>query len=490
MLSLSKLWKISGIFYRELAFKSLLNMRRPGASNEAIKKLIDNSIISITINKIFITLIFIIAMLFAGVENSPISYASYILMVMFMFAVFFLQSVTYYFQVDFDILNSLPINRRGRERIMLLTFLRIFDMPLATNLLLFPVVAGFAAGPLSVLPAIIGILSAEIFAIALVTYLSAIFYRKLASPSSGWRAAVRFIFILIWGTSFFVLYAVMIWMPTIYHYMKNLSPILNDFEFLFRAIFPFDFSYLIVDPDPISLLSSALFTILAYFAFKWTLHTGGRKPTIEYMEMPEMKLKIHTPIGAMFRKDLKITTRNPGLAMLLALPALEVLLLMSMNVRGIALISVLVTFIIIYLYSLFGFENFELIKTLPVTRGFVYISKNVLSISLFIVTLLVMNIYSFFTGVFISPLWQVLSSIGVFSSGLIILYMGDAMGLRASVGLSALGFILLIAVGNVITLFPILLEKILPGLLGVVVSVGVALSIFLLSVLAVRKSSF
>ncbi len=489
MPSLSELWKSSGIFYHELAFKSLMDMRRANFSERAIRKVLDNSLVSMTINKIFLTLIFLIAAIFAGVQHTPLSYASFLLLVTFMFALFFLQSVTYFFQVNFDILSTLPLTLKNKNKIMVLTFLRIFDIPLLANILIFPIVVGFSSGPIAAVPALVGIIMAEIFAVAIVTYFSRIFYRKLASPSSGWKAAVRFIFIIIWGSAFFILYAVMIWMPIIYEKIEKFEPLINTYGLLLKLIFPFNIAYLITNLDIVALLSTLLFIFLAYLSWNWLKHAIGEKINVEVQEIGEIKLKSSSPLHAMLRKDFKVTTRNPGLAMLLLLPAMEGLLLISIHVNIVALMSSIITFIVIFLYSVFGFEKRELIKTLPVTRGFLYVSKNILAFAVFIATMFALNLFSLFTGYFIPLSYQILLSIGIFSAGIFILYIGDALGLRTSVAMNALGFLLLVVVGNVVALLPIIILLAIPNVMGLAFSTGAAIVLFLLSLFVIKSAS-
>ncbi len=487
MPSLSELWHLSGIFYRELAFRSLMEMRRAARSEKAIMKVVQNSLTSLTINKVFLALVFASAAVFAGIQGTPMAYGSYLLLVTFLFALFFLQSVTYFFQVNFDILKTLPVGDRERNTVAMLTFLRIFDLPLALNLLLFPLVCGIAAGGFSAVPAFFGIASAEMLAVAIVTYLSRVFYRRLASPTSGWKSALRFIFIVIWGLSFFVLYAFMAWMPLIYARLEDYQDIFFAHELLFRIVYPFSFSYLIVAPDILSSLASLIYFLLSFLAFRWAFGVATKRVVLESQDSVEINFRFSSPMVAMLRKDFRITTRNPGLAMLLLLPAMEGLLLMSLGMTGITLLSMLSTFTIIFLYSIFGYEKRDLMGTLPVSRGFVYLGKVLMASFVFLVSLILVDAYSLFAHYVVNSASQLLMLPGIFSAGVLVLYLGDLLGLRTSVAMNAVGFLLLIALGNAVVLLPVILLSLLTGVFSIAVA-GIASSLlFLVSILLLLR---
>ncbi len=487
MRSLSELWKLSQYFYKELAFLSMLDMRKPNSSEEAIRKVLSNSTVSMQINKIFLSLVFIAAEMFAVMQHTVISYTSVFILITFMFALFFLQSVTYFFKVNFDILATLPISKKEQNIVKSFTFLRIFDTPLVITAISFPLLAGFVS-LWSIAPAFIGAVLSEIFAIAIVLYLSKIFYKKLASPSRGWNAALRFVFIIIWGSAFFVLYAVMIWLPIIYRKIEHFEPVVEHYELLLRALFPFDIAYMMLSPEPISIISSLLFLALGIWLAKRIIREIGTKINIEYKSATKIELHSTTPLVGMLKKDLKITTRSPGLAMLLILPALEGLLLMGMNMHGTTILSVIITFVIIYLYSLFGFENMPLLRSLPVSKKFLFLEKTAMAYIVFLGTLAIMNLYGAITGHIINPVWQALLGISMAAASIVVLALGDMLGIRTNVAMSALGFLLLVIIGNAIALAPIITCIVVQGALGIILSFSTAAGELLLTILYLHRA--
>jgi len=487
MRSLSELWKLSQYFYKELAFLSLLDMRRPNSSEEAIKKVLSNSLLSMQINKIFLSLVFIAAEMFAVMQHTVLSYTSVFILITFMFALFFLQSVTYFFKVNFDILATLPLTKKEQNIVKSFTFLRIFDIPLVITAISFPLLAGLVS-VWSIVPAFIGTVLSEIFAIAMVLYLSKIFYKKLATPSSGWNAALRFVFIIIWGLAFFVLYAVMMWLPIIYLKIEHFESVVEHYNLVLRALFPFDIAYMMLYPEPISILSSMLFLSLAIWLAKRIIRDIGAKINIEYERAVEIKIHPSTPLVGILKKDLKITTRTPGLAMLLILPGLEGLLLMGMHIHESALLSVVITFVLIYLYSLFGFENMSLLRSLPISKKFLFLEKTAMAYIVFASTLAIINVYGIFTMHIVNPLWQALLGISMAAASIVVLAVGDKLGIRTNVAMSALGFLLLVVIGNAIALAPIIEYILVPGVFGAVLSFGTAASELLFTLLYLYKT--
>ncbi len=484
-----ELWKLSGIFYQELSFKSLLDMRRPNASELTVRRILSKSNTSMIMNKIFLSLVFLLSGIYAVSENTIISYSTYFLMLTFMFSLFFLQSVTYFFQVNFDLLKTLPITRKNRERVIFLTFIRIFDIPLVTNIVAVPLVVLLGPGAFAAMASALGVLIAEAFSILIVTYFSRLFYQKLASPTRGWKSAMRFVFIVIWGTAFFMLYAIMMWMPIILHMLRKYNYYMHEYKFALMMLFPFNVSYLMLSPDIFSLVSTIFFLLLGYLSIRWVMRVIGERVAISYDYEKYMEIKVRKPVAAMVLKDFRLTTRNPGLAMLLLLPVFEAVLLESMNVTGLGLMGVLVTFTIIYLYSVYGYENRELLRVLPVSKFETYFEKSILAFFVYFITLIISLVYSFMRGSPLNYLHYALLTMGIFASCMLVMYMGDTLGLRPSAGMSALGFLVLILVANTISLIPIVLIMLLPGSSGVFISLGLATFLLVVIWYLVKKLS-
>ncbi len=488
MLSLAEMWKISSVFYRNLGFVSLQEMRRGNTTSKTTEKLVRNASVSMLINKIFLTILFIVMATFTIVEHSVIVYASYFLFLTFLFAIFFLQVVTYFFQIRFDILRVLPVPREDEQKIMLLTFIRIFDLPLLANIVLFPIFVVVVNPWYSIIPSFLAVTLSEIFSLGIVTFLAGIFYEKLSSPIRGWKSVLRFVYQVIWGASFLLLYASVMFLQILYENINHYSPLIAQYSTLFKLIYPFDYSYLIVAPDFSSLISSILFIYLGYRVLRWVIHSIGTKHHVTEDAKPEIQVKVVSPLRGMMKKDFRIITRNPGLAMLLFLPAFEGIILMSIGKSSLISMGMVFTFEVVFLYTLFGFEKTAMVRTLPVSRGFVYVSKNVMGFIVFLISLFIMDSYLMFSVENADMALQLLLIPSIFAAGIFLLFIGDLLNIRKSVGFSALGFIVLIVVGDVVAFLPAFIVKFIPAGAYTLPS-GIFLSLveLLLSVIVVIK---
>ncbi len=457
MPSLSELWKVSGVYYRHLGFLTYMESRAVALKEKSVERLAKSGIKSLLYNKVFLSLIFFASSLYAAMGNSVISFASYLLLLIFMFSFFFLQVVTYFFQLNFDLLRTLPLSERDVRKIMLLTFVRIFDIPLGVNIISFPVAISFFNGLLAFFPAFFGVLIAEIFSITIVTFLSKIFYTKLSQPVGGWKGVIRILYQVIWGATFFLFYAAMMWMRRWFMNLSSYQPLMDRYAFIFKLFFPFNFSYLMVAPDILSLTTSLLFILLGYYALRWTLRNIGRMSELHVEESPvpeKIKMKFSGPIYGIIRKDLKLISRNPGLLMLALLPAFESILLMALGNPVSSSIYIIFTFVIILIYSLFGIEKLTILRILPMPKGKVYLSKNIIGLISFLISLLIVDSYLLLRNAVPDLVTQIILIPAMFSAGIICLYLGDKLGVKKSVGLSAIGFVLIIALGNIILLLP------------------------------------
>jgi len=491
MLSLGEAWKVAGIYYRNLGFLTYYEMRSPGLKSQKIEDLARKSQHSLLFNKIFLSIIFFMMAVFGALESSVISYAAYFLLLTFMFSFFFLQTVTYYFKLNFDFLYTLPLSKEDVQKIMLLTFIRIFDIPLLVNLIAFPVVAVFFNPWYSAIPAFLGILCAESYSILIVTYLSKIFYTKLSQPGGGWKSVARIIYQVIWGATFFIFYASTVWLRSFYMHLSKFQPFIDKYRMMLQLSFPFNFSYLMVKPNTICIITSTFFIFLAYASIRWVLRNInriGEIPVMEISEKVEIRLRLTGPIHGIIRKDLKIISRNPALLMLFFFPAFEGILLMALGNSSIESLYMVFTFIIIFLYSLMGYEKMGIIQTLPIKKGTLYLAKNIIGLLTFCASLTIIDIYLLIKGLIPEIALQIILLPSMFATGVVCLYLGEKLGIKKSVGLGTLGFILIIALGNFMLYLPILAGDVLHEFIHPYVSsFSISLAEFLIGVWIIKN---
>ena len=183
-----------------------------------------------------------------------------------------------------------------------------------------------------------------------------------------------------------------------------------------------------------------------------------KKP--EKKKVPEkMVLRITSPLRGIIKKDLKLISRNPGLLILALLPAFESILFISLGNSSMTSLGVVFTFVLILIYSLFGYEKMSIMRTMPVSKGTIYLSKNVIGLSIYLISLLLVDTYLLLKGETAEWIEQVLILPAVFSAGVVCVYVGDLLGVRKSVTIGAFGFIIILALGNAMVYLPILLSK-------------------------------
>ncbi|MEM2691167.1 MAG: hypothetical protein QXS01_03605, partial [Candidatus Bathyarchaeia archaeon] len=261
-----ELWKVSSIVYREICFQSLFSLRLgatlPRMDNEKIGKMARQTEMNMLISKIIVT-IFV-----AFLAVMPLGYWSYFVwglklaeelaivgcVSVFMASLFFLlvmlglQAVTSLVATKaFEFLSSLPISRKDVSKIALLSFLRIFDIPLITSLIVFPVafsvvVNSFFGG----LAALFVVTLTVIFALALTIGLAKLFYSKIVGGggSSKYKTVMRFIYMLIWVFPSLGIYLIMNFATQILQALAHsLAQLSAAYSFTLTLVYPFSLGF-------------------------------------------------------------------------------------------------------------------------------------------------------------------------------------------------------------------------------------------------------
>ncbi|MGI0053107.1 MAG: hypothetical protein ACREC5_01505, partial [Thermoplasmata archaeon] len=112
-------------------------------------------------------------------------------------------------------LATLPLPAEDRDRAALLVFLRLFDLPILTLLVLMPLLTGLAlrsvVGGLALLP---GVVATVLLALGLALATGDHFVRRVQSSPTGRSAsAVRWGFLLLWALPAFAVYAFVSFSP-------------------------------------------------------------------------------------------------------------------------------------------------------------------------------------------------------------------------------------------------------------------------------------
>ena len=238
----------------------------------------------------------------------------------------------------------LPVTEEDAAWVSFLAFLRLFDAPLLTALIFFPMAVGLALSSVlagaAVLP---GVLATEALALAL-SLLTAKFFSRSVSGASGGSLrslAVRWLYLVLWTIpslviTIFITFSVQI-ITALGDWELN-APLALQAVF---ALFPFPFGLLAasfatpsVAGGPSNSVTIAL--ALVYFAVvavsvRWILRAPLALSRITIVSgarrLAGTRLIVTRPSMAILKKDLRIASRTPAYAFLLLLPLLDAFVL-------------------------------------------------------------------------------------------------------------------------------------------------------------------
>ena len=105
-------------------------------------------------------------------------------------------------------LETLPVPSQTVDRVGFLLFLRLFDLPIATTLVVTPIAVGLALhSPIAGLAILPGAFSVAVFALVLSLTTGRFFVRHVqASPGGASRMALRWAYLVLWAIPAFAMY--------------------------------------------------------------------------------------------------------------------------------------------------------------------------------------------------------------------------------------------------------------------------------------------
>jgi len=360
----SELWRLSGTAYKEVSFQSIFSLRAgsslPRSGRRDIKQLVANARMNTLISKLITAgfIGFFAAVIFLPVTTSYTGstgqegtalladVSAFLAVVLFLIVFMGLQvSTSFVSSKIVDVLSPLPLSKQDISRIVFLSFIRIFDIPLIAAAVIFPTVYSLISG--SVLGGIIslgGIITAEIFALALTTVLARFFYLRVTSAGgrSKWQTLLRLVFMLVWILPTFAAYLVINFAANIVQSFAGLMQGFSSFSQILALIYPFSYGFLassltFLGQTEYTLLSlsaaaSIAYAILAYYCLKWVTRTirnmgvsaMGRGPR-EIVK--DTLIKPQVPWLGIIRKDLRVASRAPSYASLFFLPIIQTAIL-------------------------------------------------------------------------------------------------------------------------------------------------------------------
>ncbi len=241
-------------------------------------------------------------------------------------------------------LEPLPIDPETMRRIAGILYLRLFDLPVLSILVVTPLAVGLALGPLAGLAVLPGLVVAIVFSLALSLLTGRFFIRRVqGSRGGGGRTVVRWAYLVLWLVPAFAMFAFITTAPAFFTALGGLAARgpSTDGTLLFAA-FPFPFAVLpplasggvaslvILSPatDLVLALAAAAYGALAVWSVVWLAGSVRDLQFVPNQAPAELAVAsaVLRPTGvarAVLVKDLRIASRTPGYAFLILLPILD-----------------------------------------------------------------------------------------------------------------------------------------------------------------------
>jgi len=316
------------------------------------------------------------------------------------------------------VLEVLPVDAPTLRRAAAIVYLRLFDFPIATVVIVTPVALGFALGPWAGLAIVPGVVVAVAFSLALSLLTGRFFVRRIqGSRGGGGGTAVRWTLLLLWLVPSF---AILGFLTAGSQFLNGLAGVAAGGpayarDLLFAA-YPVPFALAAgvaahgpggtgLDPSGGAWIGASIggYLLLAGWSVVWLsgeIRRLGHLPVVRPTEGPTgtRRLRPERPALAVLTKDLRIASRTPGYAFLLLLPILDALALGLVTVadapgasaaRGLALGTVTAAALLATFFgpAFFAIEvlAYSYGRSLPLADRSVVLGKTALIASVYLV---------------------------------------------------------------------------------------------------------
>ncbi|MEM1546597.1 MAG: hypothetical protein QXP91_09075 [Candidatus Methanomethylicia archaeon] len=440
--NLYRLWHISSVVYKEVAFQSIfalhLGALYPQRSESSIRKLVSSVKLNTWLGKILTSIFiagFAIATVFllskqvniSNIELTVVSIISVYLAVILFFIVFMgLQMTTSFISTKtIEILKSFPLDRKDISLIMFFTFIKIFDVPLITALLVFPLVYIYTTcSVIGSLASLFSIIVTEVFALALVMALARFFYMKIAVGSrSIWRNILRVIYMLIWILPTLGIYILMNFASDIIKMVLASMEIPLPLIFILAVTYPFAFGFLIFYATftqignplilALSLTSIIGYCVLIVYAISWMKIMIVNISFSQYLHhvnnVGDLSINVSSPWLGLVKKDLRVASRSPAYTSVFMLPSVQMVIIVLTMSRGeiiglLYILGVVVTASLLTVLippMLFSVEVVAsaYTRSLPIRKRTLIGSKTILTIFIYMISLLVLLAMTLILGI-------------------------------------------------------------------------------------------
>ncbi len=382
MRSLREFWKISYPLYLNMYFTGQVRF------NRNVNKNINKIIKSIKLNNLFMKIIISCFLIFGIILDgkSIVSTSGFFLVVIFLFTFFFLNTLSVFVSDSLDILKILPLSNEEISLIKIMTLFRVFDVPLVTLTIAYPIIMYYYHGFYALVPSFLSIVSIEILSIYISLKFAKLFYKKIAySSDSIFSTILRVITYFIWALAFMGLYM----MVSIFEIISKLKINLIALDFIFPI------NYAVISSgiaDLKAVVSSIAFFALSIVAFKKCKIELLKSTEFKVQTSTKLNIKMSKPIIAFIKKDFKIITRDPGMVILFFMPIIEaiflsIVIIPKTIITKLILILSVTGFLPILTITFSGIENRVLLKILPIENKTIRIAKTILGCIVYFATI-------------------------------------------------------------------------------------------------------
>ncbi len=377
---MKELWRISGVLYRETVFKGIEEVRIVDKKPE---KLVESAKRQMWLNKLIVSAFLTFAVIVVALNPTPINCTILLVNIFFLFILFFLQVVTSFVSQSFDLLHLLPLSNDEIAKVRLLTFIRIFDLPLAVVAIVTPLSFLFHS-IISAFWSFLGVVTTEVLAIAIVFRLAKFFHTKIAYSTGGWKSVLRVIYMVAWSFGIFAIY----FLPTLITTVSKLNLSLKGLDF----IFPVCFGYLMAGELKWDIVVfTTLYAFLGFYALKRTLPLINEKTFVSTVKSKLKPIKPFHPVLGIIRKDIRLISRSPAHFTLIAFPIVMGIFYTFYH----PMVSIAMTLfaMVLVLLVVYGVES-EIVKILPINFWTLTLSKTALIVSVYSTALICSTIVS------------------------------------------------------------------------------------------------
>ncbi|MBO3797798.1 MAG: hypothetical protein QXI42_03120 [Thermoproteota archaeon] len=459
-MNVSELWWLSKKVYREIVFQSFFSLRvggtlpQAGDAEKNIVQLVRSAEWNFMLNKVIFAIfigVFGGFTFFSGVLlemdrelAAACGVSSMLSIVLFMMVFMGLQVATSFVSSRVsEFLTPLPVSSKDVSKILLMCFIRIFDVPLVAAILIIPMAYGISYGSIpGALTVLLSVVITEVFALAIAVFLSFSFYSKVVKGGgrSSLKTLLRLFYMLVWIIPMFLMYAVTSFAMQMVSLMKTLT---QSLSYLLTLLYPFSMGFLAslatffktYDPRiaALSVGSSLLYLALAAYSFKWLVKRVvgigfGSVAAGSRVEVKEISINPGPPWLGVLKKDLRIASRSPSYFSILAMPVIQIIIFSFTSFHPDAggasaeflppmflpLFMISLLMVLILPPALLNTESiaYSYVGSLPLGRRTLILAKTILSLTVYLASLLVLlvitmlrapgfvSVFALFGGVF------------------------------------------------------------------------------------------